>query len=99
MNKSINTGACDEYCGTHGCTNGHNCPARNVPTLREVVEAELGFKPVKTAKVGKRYHAAPASAPSHWRKTLKLWAAVAMTFIGIFIIGGVAAGIIERVWP
>jgi hypothetical protein len=71
-------------CNAFGqCTNGHDCPARNVPTLREVVEAELGFKPVKPAKVGKRYHAAPPWAPSHWPKTIKAlakWMLIVVVF-------------------
>jgi hypothetical protein len=75
------------------CTNGKNCPARNVPTLRERVEAELGFKTVKTAKVGKRYHAAPASAPSHWRKTLKALA----KWMLVVVVMGTAAGVIVGV--
>lgn len=41
-------------------------------TEREQVERELGvFTPVKTARVGRRYPAAPGWAPSHWRKTLR----------------------------
>jgi hypothetical protein len=86
------------------CTNGKDCPARTrTTTPREDVEKLLGVwqseQPATPARIGKRYHAAPSWAPSHWRKTLKLWATVALTFIGVFIIGGVAAGIIERVWP
>jgi hypothetical protein len=39
---------------------------------REQIERELGvFRPAQPAKVGKRYYAAPAWAPSHWRKTLR----------------------------
>jgi hypothetical protein len=37
--------------------------------------------------------------PSHWRKTLKLWAIVVLVYIGLSFIGGMVAGIIERVWP
>ena len=62
---------------------------------RQKIEASLGL-----GRVGKRTHTFEMyQAPSHWRKTLKAWAAVALTFIGVFIIGGVAAGIIERIWP
>lgn len=70
------------------CTNGHNCAARNAPTLREQVEADLGVKP---AKVGNR---TPAwfinQAPSHWRKTLKYWAAMALGFV----LGSITAGVL-----
>jgi hypothetical protein len=69
-------------------------------TSREQFEQEhFGISPAKVAKVGKRYHAAPSWAPSHWRKTLKVWAAVALTFIGVWIVIGMGAGIVERVWP
>jgi hypothetical protein len=68
------------------------------PTLREQVEAELGLA-AKPARVGKRYHAAPGWAPSHWRKTLKVWAGFALGLV----VGGMAAGIVVglagRVWP
>ena len=66
-------------------------------THRKEIEQYLGV--AKPAKVRQRYPAINRETPSHWRKTLKVWATVAMTFIGVFIIGGVAAGIIERVWP
>ena len=87
------------------CTNGKDCPARtHTTTPREDVEKLLGvwsaeLGPAKPAKVGKRYHAAQSWAPSHWRKTLKAWAAVALTFIGVWIAIGMGAGVVERVWP
>jgi hypothetical protein len=74
-------------------------------TAREEVEKLMGVwrkelgETSKPAKVRQSYPAINRETPTHWRKTLKLWAAVALTFIGVFIIGGVAAGIIERVWP
>jgi hypothetical protein len=66
-------------------------------THREEIEQYLGV--AKPAKIGKRYHAAPGWAPSHWRKTLKAWAIVALTFIGVWIVIGMGAGIVERIWP
>ena len=58
------------------CTNGHDCPARTrTTTPREDVEKLLGVwqseQPATPARIGKRYHAAPPWAPSHWPKTLK----------------------------
>jgi hypothetical protein len=71
---------------------------KDMTTLREEVEAELGLT-AKPARIGKRYHAAPAWAPSHWRKTLKVWAGFALGLV----VGGMAAGIVVglagRVWP
>jgi hypothetical protein len=62
---------------------------------RAKVEASLGL-----GKVGKRTPTWEFNqAPSHWRKTLKAWAIVAMTFIGVWIVIGVGAGIVERIWP
>jgi hypothetical protein len=37
--------------------------------------------------------------PTHWRKTLKLWCIVMLVYIGLSMLGGMVAGIIERVWP
>jgi hypothetical protein len=37
--------------------------------------------------------------PTHWRKTLKLWCIVVLIYIGLSMLGGMVAGIIERVWP
>jgi hypothetical protein len=66
-------------------------------TLREQVEAELGV--AKPARIGQRYYAAPPWAPSHWRKTLKVWGAVLLVYVVLSFIGGIAVGIIGRVWP
>jgi high-affinity Fe2+/Pb2+ permease len=41
----------------------------------------------------------PPRAPSHWRKTLKLWAAVMLAYTLAWIVIGIGAGIVERVWP
>jgi len=68
------------------------------PTLREEVEAELGLT-AKPARVGKRYYAAPAWAPSHWRKTLRVWAITALVFVALSFVGGLLAGVASRVWP
>lgn len=72
-------------------------------TAREEVERLMGRyeqeQAAKPAKVGKRYQTAAAHPPSHWRKTLKLWAIVVLIYIGLSMLGGMVAGIIERVWP
>lgn len=71
--------------------------------LRQEVEDYLGVsKPAKVAKVAKVRQSYPAFAPetpSHWRKTLKLWCIVVLIYIGLSMLGGMVAGIIERVWP
>jgi len=68
--------------------------------LRQEVEDYLGVsKPAKVAKVRQSYPAFAPETPSHWRKTLKLWAIVVLVYIGLSFIGGMVAGIIERVWP
>jgi hypothetical protein len=68
------------------------------PTLREQVEAELGLA-AKPARVGKRYHAAPGWAPSHWRKTLRVWAITVLVFVAVSFVGGLLAGVASKVWP
>jgi hypothetical protein len=37
--------------------------------------------------------------PSHWRKTLKTWAIVVLVYMMLAFVGGIAVGIIGRVWP
>jgi 8-oxo-dGTP pyrophosphatase MutT (NUDIX family) len=68
------------------------------PTLREEVEAELGLT-AKPARVGKRYYAAPAWAPSHWRKTLRVWAITVLVFVAVSFVGGLLAGMASKVLP
>lgn len=63
---------CGEVCASHGCTKSEGCPAGSP---REQVEKLMGvWEKEAPAKVGRRYHTAPAYAPSHWPKTLKVWA-------------------------
>jgi hypothetical protein len=67
------------------------------PTLRQEIESMFGV--AKTARVGKRYHAAPGWAPSHWRKTLRVWAITMLAFVAVSFVGGLLAGVASRVWP
>jgi hypothetical protein len=67
-------------------------------TLRKEVEEYLGII-AKPAKVRQSYPMINQETPSHWRKTLKLWCIVVLVYIGLSFIGGMVAGIIERVWP
>ena len=64
---------------------------------RQEAEEYLGV--AKPAKVRQSYPAINRETPSHWRKTLKAWAAVALTFIGVWIVIGMGAGVVERIWP
>jgi hypothetical protein len=64
---------------------------------RQEIEAYLGI--AKPAKVRQSYPMINSETPSHWRKTLKLWAIVVLVYIGLSMLGGMVAGIIERVWP
>jgi hypothetical protein len=67
---------------------------------RQQAEEYLGIaKPAKPAKVRQSYPMINRETPTHWRKTLKVWAAVMLTFICGWIVIGMVAGIIERVWP
>jgi hypothetical protein len=69
-------------------------------TKREQIEREMGvFGSIKIARVGRRYPAAPGWAPSHWPKTLKVWSIVVLVYVCLSFIGGVAVGVIGRVWP
>jgi hypothetical protein len=83
-------------CCDYDCNQGRDCPARK--PLRQVVEEDMGVA-AKPAKVRQRYPMINRETPSHWRKTLKVWAIVALVFIGLSFISGMVAGIIERVWP
>jgi hypothetical protein len=67
------------------------------PTLRQEVEDMFGV--AKPARVGKRYHAAPGWAPSHWRKTMRVWAITVLVFVAVSFVGGLLAGVASRVWP
>ena len=66
-------------------------------TAREEVERLMGRyeqeQAAKPAKVGKRYHAAPAHAPSHWPKTLKALA----KWMLIVVLASMAMGFIVGV--
>ena len=66
-------------------------------TLRKEIEEYLGI--AKPAKVRQSYPMINSETPTHWRKTLKAWAAVMLTFICGWIVIGMVAGIVERVWP
>jgi hypothetical protein len=69
-----------------------------VERLLGVWREELG-ETAKPAKVRQRYPAINRETPSHWRKTLKVWAAVMLTFIGVWTAIGMGAGVVERIWP
>jgi hypothetical protein len=80
------------------CTNGKDCPARtHTTTPREDVEKLLGVwqseQPAIPARIGKRYHAAPAQAPSHWRKTLKALAKWMLIVVVVSMAAGVIVGV------
>jgi hypothetical protein len=64
---------------------------------RQQAEEYLGI--AKPAKVRQSYPMINRETPSHWRKTLKLWATVVLVFICGWIVIGMVVGIIERVWP
>ena len=68
-----------------------------VERLLGVWREELG-ETAKPAKVRQRYPAINRETPSHWRKTLKAWAIVAMAFIGVWTAIGMGAGVVERIW-
>jgi hypothetical protein len=79
---------CGEVCSSHGCTKSEGCPAGSP---REQVEKLMGvWEKEAPAKVGRRYPAAPPYAPSHWNKTLKLWAKVVL----IVTVSSMAAGFV-----
>jgi hypothetical protein len=67
---------------------------------RQQAEEYLGIaKPAKPAKVRQSYPMINQETPTHWRKTLKLWGIVVLVYVVLSFIGGVAVGIIGRVWP
>jgi hypothetical protein len=66
------------------------------PVNRQEAEEYLGI--AKPAKVRQSYPMINQETPSHWRKTLKLWCIVVLVYIGLSMLGGMVAGIVERVW-
>jgi hypothetical protein len=66
-------------------------------TLRKEMEDYLGI--AKPAKVRQSYPMINSETPSHWRKTLKLWVIVVLVYVVLSFVGGIAVGIIGRVWP
>jgi hypothetical protein len=66
-------------------------------TLRKEIEEYLGI--AKPAKVRQSYPMINNETPSHWRKTLKTWAIVVLVYMVLAFVGGIAVGIIGRVWP
>jgi hypothetical protein len=63
---------------------------------RRQAEEYLGI--AKPAKIRQSYPMINRETPSHWRKTLKLWAVVVLIYIGISICVGLIAGILERLF-
>ncbi len=66
-------------------------------TLRKEMEEYLGI--AKPAKVRQSYPMINSETPTHWRKTLKLWVIVVLVYMVLAFVGGIAVGIIGRVWP
>jgi len=66
-------------------------------TLRKEIEEYLGI--AKPAKVRQSYPMINSETPTHWRKTLKLWVIVVLVYMVLAFVGGIAVGIIGRVWP
>ena len=66
-------------------------------TLRREMEDYLGI--AKPTKVRQSYPMINSETPSHWRKTLKLWVIVVLVYVVLSFVGGIAVGIIGRVWP
>jgi hypothetical protein len=67
-------------------------------TLREQVEKEFGWI-AKPARVRQRYPAISIEAPSHWRKTLRVWTWFVLGVILGALAAGIVAGIVSKVWP
>jgi hypothetical protein len=66
---------------------------------RQEIEDYLGV--AKPAKVRQRYPMINRETPSHWRKTLKVWAAAVLAYVLILMVliaCGFVVGAIERVW-
>jgi hypothetical protein len=66
-------------------------------TLRKEMEEYLGIS--KPARVRQSYPMINSETPTHWRKTLKLWVIVVLVYMVLAFVGGIAVGIIGRVWP
>ena len=64
---------------------------------RQQAEEYLGI--AKPAKIRQSYPMINRETPSHWRKTLKLWAVVVLIYIGISMAAGLLVGILEKIFP
>jgi hypothetical protein len=73
-------------------------PEKKMTTLREQVEAQLGLT-AKPARVRQSYPMINRETPTHWRKTLKVWAGFALGLIVGSMAAGIAVGLAGRVWP
>jgi hypothetical protein len=66
-------------------------------TPRQEVEAMFGI--AKPARVRQAYPMINRETPTHWRKTLRVWAKIALGLVvGGFALG-LIAGLAGRVWP
>jgi hypothetical protein len=64
---------------------------------RQEAEEYLGI--AKPAKVRQSYPMINRETPSHWRKTLKVWAAFVLGVVLGFLVVGMIVGLVGRVWP
>jgi hypothetical protein len=64
---------------------------------RQEAEEYLGV--AKPAKVRQSYPMINRETPSHWRKTLKVWAAFVLGVVLGFLVVGMIVGLVGRVWP
>lgn len=64
---------------------------------RQQAEQYLGI--AKPTKVRQRYPMINRETPSHWRKTLRVWASLVLGLILGGIAAGMIAGMVQRIWP
>jgi len=62
-------------------------------------EAEQYLGVAKPARVRQSYPMINRETPSHWRKTLRVWAGFVLGLVLGGIAAGMIAGIVQRIWP
>lgn len=76
---------CDEYCSTHGCNQGRDCPVRKTVATASIV-----------ARIGRRDHAPAPLPPSPLQRQLRVGAKWLLTVLALLFYAAVLAALVSR---